>query len=312
MELDEVIRQVIDLGRRSGAVVTRNELLGLGAHGGQVTSLVRKGILVRHHPGVYVLGGTEETHVIRVRSAIKALRRRGHEAVASHHSAAWLQGLLDHEPDSVHITASTFRPLDGVEVHRSRHSPTPTATFAGVLCTSTARTLLDLAVAGSPATLTGAVNRALAQRLVRVGDLSREVASPANRGRPGTDRLRRHLAERGLTGPAPSVLESSMARVFERYNLPKPRPEVVAGPDGRYRIDYAYPAAMVAIELYGYSAHHSPEHAAADLRRQRRLTLDGWTILIFTWQDVIHHPERVASDIERALSGSSQRRHISV
>lgn len=88
-----------------------------------------------------------------------------------------------------------------------------------------------------------------------------------------------------------------MARLFRRGGLPIPRAEVRAGPDGRYRIDYAFEDRLLALELYGYAWHHSPEHMARDLARQRRLTLGGWLVLIFSWPDVVYHAPRVVAEI---------------
>jgi very-short-patch-repair endonuclease len=38
-----------------------------------------------------------------------------------------------------------------------------------------------------------------------------------------------------------------------------------------------------------------------DRQRQNTLILDGWTVLRFTWQDLIQRPAKVIADIRTAL-----------
>src|SRR5262249_42096502 len=111
-----------------------------------------------------------------------------------------------------------------------------------------------------------------------------------------------------IGAPQPSVLESQMARLFIRYRLPVPRAEVVWGDQRQYRLDFAYPAIRLAIEVYGYAWHHSPQQLDRDLARQRRLHGEGWTVLAFTWRQILEDPETVAAEIEamyRRLSAAA-------
>lgn len=301
MKLADVTRRVLEQARRQGWVITRAEVLEMGAHPGQVRALITSGVLIRRHPGVYIVAGAPDDHGVHVRATLAAL---GPEAMASHGTAAWLQDLLEGPPKLIHVTAGhgCIRRLAGVRVHRT-HTLPRALPYRGVRCTPPARTLVDLAATASPAEISSAVDRGLAKRTVRLRDIQRELHNP---GRPGSGHLRRCLLARGYIGaPAPSVLESAMCRLLVRYGLPVPRAEVVAGPDGRYRIDFAYVAAMVALEVYGYERHHSPEEMAYDLERQRRLTLQGWKVLIFTWRDVTRTPDRVAAQIRAALGSPS-------
>jgi very-short-patch-repair endonuclease len=268
-------------------------------------------------------------HLIAVRVALAAV---GGNTVASHQSAAWLQGLIERPPAVVHVTADRARrDLAGVVVHRSNsvaaeghRGHSGQRRFRGVACTPPARTLVDLAANATRAELEAAVDRAVSAGLVRRKDLvaltrdapggpggRRGLGGPArlgrSAGRRGTDRLRRCLEERGdLNAPMPSVLETKMARLMTRYRLPAAKAEHIAGADGEFRIDYAYPESRVAVELYGYAWHHSPEQLARDQARHRQLQLEGWTVLVFTWPDVIRRPEQVARDVRQALQTRSK------
>jgi hypothetical protein len=56
-----------------------------------------------------------------------------------------------------------------------------------------------------------------------------------------------------------------MARLFLRYRLPVLQVEVVWGHQREYRLDFAYPAIKLAIEVYGNVWHNSAEHMGHDL-----------------------------------------------
>lgn len=292
-------RRIVEQARRQGSVITRHEILRLGGTSRLISYLLSSGVLVRKHAAVFALAGVADDHRLAVRAALAALRVEG--AAASHVSAAWLQGLVDRPPDCPQITAGVeHRRLAGVVVHRTTaERPLERRAFQGIACTTPARTLVDLAAMVPPERLADAVDRALHKGLVRIRDLEAEVGKG---GRRGSEQLRRCLARHGYTGgPAPSVLESRMARLLTRFGLPAAQPQCIAGPEGEYRLDYAYPRPRLMVELNGYTWHHSPEQMASDLARQRRLTLDGWTVLVFTWQDVTMQPERVARQIRTAL-----------
>lgn len=146
--------------------------------------------------------------------------------------------------------------------------------------------------------LTGALDVALSRGLV---SLDRLAELEGEDGRPGVLLLRRTLRDLGhLGGPTPSELETRTARLLKRAGLPTPSAQVRAGPGGAFRIDFAYAHLRLAIECYGYTWHHSPAQMEYDHRRQRRLTLDGWTVLVYTWKDVTEHGDRVVAEITAA------------
>lgn len=302
MQKAEVVSRIVAHARRHGFVITRAEALRLGASPHLLAELVRSGVLTRKHPAVYAVAGAPDDHALAVRVALAALDDP--YATASHASAAWLQGLIDLSPApaTVHVTTGPeHRRINGVALHRSARPVAGVRRFRGIPCTPPARTLVDLAATAPPAQLDVAVDRAISTGLVRPRDLLAEVVTGG--GRRGTGSLRRCLAERGDIGaPTPSVLESLMGRLYTRFQLPAVQAEHVAGPNGEYRIDYVHQPQRVAVELYGYLWHHSPEQMHHDLARQRRLTLEGWTVLVFTWRDVTTDPARVAREIRHALA----------
>jgi hypothetical protein len=87
-----------------------------------------------------------------------------------------------------------------------------------------------------------------------------------------------------------------------------PRPvlhHVVTAADGfAAEVDLAYPDARLAVELDGYAVHGGADAFQHDRSRQNRLVLLGWTVVRFTWHDVVRRPEYVVATVERALAGA--------
>ena len=89
-------------------------------------------------------------------------------------------------------------------------------------------------------------------------------------------------------------LERMVERTLSRYSAPPPEREYRVG---RYRLDFAWPRVLIAIEADGWH-HRSPEGAAGDRRRDSWLRSQGW--VVFRVDD--EHGERVlAHQIMRAV-----------
>ena len=67
------------------------------------------------------------------------------------------------------------------------------------------------------------------------------------------------------------------------------------------RVDFAWPAAKVAVEYEGAWHGESPQQVAADRRRLNALTAAGWTVVFVTAAD-LYEPARVAARIAAALA----------
>ena len=72
---------------------------------------------------------------------------------------------------------------------------------------------------------------------------------------------------------------------------------------GRVReVDLCYPQARLIVEFDGLRFHMRRHVARKDRATDRRLQLAGWTVLRFTWEDVVFRPEAVANEIKQALT----------
>ncbi len=117
--------------------------------------------------------------------------------------------------------------------------------------------------------------------------------------------LRRVLARRPIgAATTESELETRFLQLVREAGLPPPVPQYVVREAGRFmaRIDLAYPERRLAIELDGYGPHRSVGAFRRDRNRQNGLALLGWTVLRFTWEDVVEHKEAVVATLTRALA----------
>jgi hypothetical protein len=231
----------------------------------------------------------------------------GPMAVASHESAAWLWRLIDRPPSILTVTLPKpgHSTIEGIKFYRAGDLDLlRVVQQRRIPCTDPLRTLVDLAARVDPTTLDDAVDRALARQLVTVTGLTAELHRLSTRGRGGVRQLRAGLRRRGFVGgPKPSVLESRTARAFRAHGVRLPPAEVTVGSEGEYRLDYAMTESKVALEVDGYVWHFSPEHKRRDEARRRRLILDGWRPLVYTWVDVMQQPDRMVREYLTAASG---------
>jgi len=289
-----------ELAGRQHGLITRAQASALGVSDSSVLKRSKAGSLRALHPGVYVVGGAPHTWCQRMLGACLAA---GGLAVASHRSAARLWDLLA-EDDLVELSVQRPRAPRprGVIWHRSRDLVPAHATVrSGVPVTNPMRTLVDLGAVVKPWVVEDALDRGLSRRLFPLSAVEWMLHDVARPGRRGCGVLRRVLDERALGSAQPDgVLEPRMARLIRDHGLP-PAVFQHAIPDLGARVDFAYPDQRLAIEVDGYEVHGTPRALAADLQRQNRLVLAGWTVLRFTWADVVRRPAAVASAIHDRL-----------
>jgi hypothetical protein len=122
------------------------------------------------------------------------------------------------------------------------------------------------------------------------------------RGRPGITTARAMILKR--YGKAVPHLE--FARLFlgllERAGVPEPVSEhKVTVPGGTYRLDVAYPAWHIDIELDG-RGHETEATKEDDRVRDNRLEVAGWTVLRYTWARFTGHPDEIVAEVRAALA----------
>lgn len=290
------------LGSGQHGLVTRGQLTGAGLSPGRLQRWLDAGRLVAARPSVYRLAGAPVTWEQRLLAAVLSA---GGGAMASHRSAGRLWGLLDGDAVEITVGADRRPRLPGAVVHRSGDVAGAHAVCRdGIPATTPLRLLADLGAVLSHAAVEDVLDAALARRLVTVAGAEHALDEVGRRGRAGAGVLRDILDRRALARDRPdSLLEPRMARLLRSAGLPPAAFQHELRHSGRFvaRVDFAYPAVRLAIEVDGWAPHSSPAAFQSDLTRQNALVALGWTVLRFTWGDVVHRPDAVAAQVAGVL-----------
>ncbi|HET9442421.1 MAG TPA: DUF559 domain-containing protein [Acidimicrobiales bacterium] len=280
------------------ALVTTAQCRRLGIAASTTGVWVRRGWLEWVQPHVLRVAGSPETFEQQLLGAVLGA---GPGAAASHRAAAFLWGLVEEAPAEVVVPYRRNPRLRDVAVHRSRDG-IAAVHRQGIPVTSPMRALVDLAAVEAEA-VEDALDRGLAARLFTVASVESELAGLGRPGRTGGGRLRVVLQRRALGAAVPDgLLEPRFARLLRRHRLPAAvfqHPVRWRGRD--FRIDFAYPAQRIAVEVDGYEKRSTPEAFQHDTERQTALATLGWTVLRFTWADVVDRPAYVASTLFTVL-----------
>ncbi len=292
-----------DRFRRQHGVISRSDALAAGLSHRQIRYRLAAGLWIPVSPGVY----RHPAHpVTPLQGILAAVLAAGPAAVASHQSAAYLWGLLDWNEiggrAAVTVSGRAHPRAYGFDVHRIRDLDwNRVRTWSGVDCTDPLWTLGEFGGVIDGSLVDRAVDRGLAKRLITVGGLEAEIGRRSKPGRRGIGVLRDRLHTRGFVGaPHPSVLESRTLAWLARYRIPVDRCEVVAGPEGEYRIDFSL-AHPVMLEMDGYVWHFSPEHSARDQKRRNALRLSGIELYISNWLGLHRDGPALAKTLRQAV-----------
>lgn len=263
---------------------------------------VSEGRLIIVQPGVYRLPGAPETW----HQALKALELAT-GGILSHRSAAELWGLLlpaGYVEASVHPDrALTVR--SPALVHRIKDlRPELSVEREGMRITDPVRTIVDLGLVAPHSHIGAALRRGISKKLVTLAEARHIRERLGRQGRNGTGMLGEVIDIHVLAGEkAESELEERFLKIRRRFDLRELTLQHEVWVMGRClgRVDGAVPSLKLAIEVDGFEHHSTPEAFQHDRERQNELVAAGWTVLRFTWADVVHHPERVANQIRAAI-----------
>jgi very-short-patch-repair endonuclease len=259
--------------------------------------------LVSVQPRVLRVAGAPETWHQSLLAASMAT-----DGIVSHRSAAELWGLVQPagylDVSVVHPRAPHTRPPAIVHRIRDLH-PELAVEREGLKITDPVRTVVDLGLVLPRWAVGDALSRGLTTRLLTVHEVERLRDALGRKGRDGAGVIREILEERMLCGGTEeSLLERRMLDLLHRHDLPVGVVQHEVWHAGRFvaRLDLAYPLLKLAIEVDGYAAHASPDAFQRDRTRQNRLVALGWTVLRFTWADVVGSPLAVAAAIREAIT----------
>ncbi len=273
-------------------VVSTHEATAKGVSRSAIGRRLDSGAWVAVARGVYLVAGHHRSARAQARIAVLSV---GREAVLGGVAAAWWLGLHPKEPRKhLVFTASRGRHARSSATAVVRHrdlAEVDVTTHDGLRVTTAGLTVLDASAdlgvtVIDAALLSGAVKRA------DLGDA--HARYPKRHGAPAVA----HYLELVDDG-ARSEAERVVVGLFRE-----------AGVDGwtanlamcGYVIDFAFTAARLAVEIDGFGFHRDVETFQRDRTKRNSLVAAGWTVLNFTWADLIERPEQFVSAVTDALS----------
>ena len=247
---------------------------------------LRAGRVLRVHPSVYRFAGAPDDWLTDLLAAVLAA---GEGAVASHRSAMAMHLIApasrDHPtPIEVSIPASRDAKVRGAVIHRVLLPASDVTVVDDIPCATYERTLLDSAAKLGLGQLARGLDEGLVTNRATIPSVDAMIVRlrPARgRRRAGLRQLAHERApESHRSGSTPEIALLSAVRAA---GLPDPVPQFWVEIDGEhFDIDAAYPDVRVGIEYLGWDPHRTKSKFDADHRRDRLLTLAGWSVLYFT------------------------------
>jgi hypothetical protein len=290
---------VQQVSQRQAGVLSRSQAVAAGLTRSQVVHAVRSGRWRRLHPGVYATFTGPLPFATRLWAG---LLHAGPDAVASHATAGYLQGLVDSEPGVVEVSVPDAHRVvrrPGVRVHRSRRHTMRRHPARSVPQTLIEDTVLDLTEGCvREDDVVGWLTRACQRRLTSPARLR---AAVARRARLRHRRLVHEVLDEVATGVA-SPLERRYVRDVEQvHGLPRSdrnAPAVLRGVR-RYR-DARYRRQRTTVQLEGL-AYHPEDESARDDARDNAAVIAGDAVLRYGWAAVVGSPCAVAAEVAAVL-----------
>jgi very-short-patch-repair endonuclease len=273
-------------------VVSLAQAVAAGMSPDTVQRRVRQGRWTRLHPGIYLVGGHRHTPEARIRAA---WLWGGPYTVVTGPAAAYWHRMLDRAPAIVELSVpaqSSPRPQPGIRLRRRDMFDSDVREHDGIRVAAAPFAALETAVALPDGSTF--LDRAL-QNHVRFPAVYRSFCR--NMGRYGSSAAGRLLA--AAADRADSAAERLLVRLLREAGIDG---WVLGHPLGPYRIDLAFPAQRVAIEVDGWAWHVDPERFRADRRKGNYVTRCGWDLLRFTWHGLNAQPGESINEIRETLT----------
>ena len=266
----------------NGGLATTAELLTLVSRK-RLAGFVNAGKLIRVRHGVYALS---EPDVLGKLAALDLVA--GQPIVACMGTAATLYGFDTENTARVHILdpGVRMRPTRGLMVHQRIGAPL--RRVEGRLATAPAWTVVEIARTLRRPRALATLDAALHLGACTAGEL--RAAIREQKGRRGIVKVRQLIDH--ADGRAESPMESEARLVFIDGRLPMPELQytIVDRYAKVWRVDFAWPEALVVAEYDSVEWHGGREGLLHDRLKTARLQECGWTTIPMTVDDIRRDP----------------------
>jgi very-short-patch-repair endonuclease len=230
----------------------------------------------------------------RLRDRAAQLAVPGSVLAAFSAAREWEMPVPDRGPHLI-VTGRVHTRPDGVRIMRVDLSHRDVSIVESAPVTSPPRTVFDCLRLLDDRPARDLLDRALQQGWIGVPDLVERVrAGTGCRGAPRLARLvglvaagQRSAAERRAVG---LLRESGLKGWRANVEIYDERGLIGVG-------DVVFEEARVVLELDGWAFHVTSDRFQRDRERQNRLVAAGWTVLRFTWRDLIERPAQVVRTV---------------
>ena len=266
----------------SGGLATREQLLSLMSRK-TLAAHIKAGAILRVWHGIYALSPPNAVGRLEGLDLMT-----GKPIVACMATAAQLYGFDTEKNDRIHILdpGVRMRPTSGLAVHQRIGAPL--RRVEGRLATAPAWTAVEIARTLRRPRALATLDAALHCGACTAVDL--EAAIREQKGRRGIVNVR-ELMEHS-DGRAESPMESEARLVFIDGGLPTPelQYEIVDRCGDLWRVDFAWPGAMVVAEYDSMEWHANSEALKHDRIKTSRLQECGYCVIPIVVDDVRRNP----------------------
>lgn len=294
-------RRWLGVAAEQAGVISRAQMLRLGATSSTISRRVRDGRLRLVLPGVYVVFGAPSNVAQRRWIGLLAT---GPEAVLSFETAARIHGLSTVSVDGptvLTVRHSGWQRRPGIVVHQINDlAPHHVVEVGGLPVTTVPRTIVDLAAIWRRGRVRMAVEDAVAGTRTTDAEIGECLRSVARRGKPGVRNLTAVLDDRGPgTAPPASQLERDFFALVRRSPLPDPhRQYPLPRRDGvRNLSDAAWPEVKLIVEVDGRRWHQRLADMKRDRDRDMQAAAAGWQVVRVLHEHVIGAPDETVREL---------------
>jgi Transcriptional regulator, AbiEi antitoxin/Protein of unknown function (DUF559) len=243
-----------ELAATQYGVVTRRQLVELGLKRHAIARRMESGRLHRLHPGVYAVGHIAVGLHGRWLGAVLA---SGKGALLSHRSAAALWGMLSTSAPRIDVIVPPKSGRRSTATIRIRRGTRDGVVHLGIPVTTPRCTLDDLAAATIPR-----------WQLRKAEEVAQRLGEPVT-----------------PQGPRSALEEAFLALC--------PTSPVVNGIVEGFEVDFHWPEQRLVVETDGHEHHGTRVAFERDRARDQALTAADWTVVRFTYRQVLEEPVRV-------------------
>jgi very-short-patch-repair endonuclease len=290
--------RVAAIAAEQRALITRQQLISLGAGRDAIRRALQRGRIHQLHRGVYATVPASVLPPLAAEQA--AVLACGPGAYLSHHSAAAAWGFRPPVDGHIDVLVVGRRPSPraGLRIHRTPSiDPRDTRNRAGIAITSPARTLIDIACELSDREFERAFDEALAIRALTLA--AARAALLANSRRPGASLTRALVCAERATTMTRSEAEEAFLVLVRRSGLPLPE---VNARVGRFEVDFCWRRERVIVEIDGYAFHSSQAALERDHERDVELQQMGFLVIRISWRELRYEQEKVLVRVASALA----------